>query len=171
MGFEEGSGGTTADKSSYHNNGSLLNGAAWTTQGKYGNAIQFDGVNDRISVADASSLDLTTGLTVEAWVYPTKANNWSTIVMKGLSSSFSYVLYGWWFGTDSAAGTYSGGERATSGGGPLPLNTWTHVAMTYNGAQQILYINGQVVASNNDTGAITTSNVELSIGGNSRGQQ
>ncbi|MBI1259166.1 MAG: hypothetical protein GC204_16980 [Chloroflexi bacterium] len=166
LGFEEGTGGTTTDTSGYNNTGSLLNGAAWTNQGKFGNAIQFDGVDDRVRVADSPSLHVTNGLTMEAWVYPTRANNWSAIVIKEIPNSFSYVLYGWWFGTDSAAGTTSGGERATSGGGMLPLNTWTHIAMTYNGAQQILYINGKVVASNADTGFVTVTNDPLSIGGN-----
>ena len=168
LGFEEGTGSTTADSSIYHNNGTLVNGPLWTTQGKFGNAIQFDGIDDRVSVDDAVSLDVTTGLTIEAWVYPTKLNNWSTIVMKELPSSFAYVLYGWWFGADAAAGTNSGGERVTSGGGMLPLNTWTHVAMTYNGAQQILYFNGQAVASNDYTGALTTTSLPLSIGGNNQ---
>ena len=157
---------TTTDTSGYHNIGSLLNGAAWTNQGKFGNAIQFDGVDDRVRVADSLSLHVTNSLTVEAWVYPTRVNNWSAIVIKEIPNTFSYVLYGWWFGTDSAAGTTSNGERATSGGGSLPLNTWTHIAMTYNGAQQILYINGNAVASNADTGIINITSDPLSIGGN-----
>ena len=39
--------------------------------GKYGGALTFDGVNDLVTVADAASLDLTTGMTLEAWVRPT----------------------------------------------------------------------------------------------------
>ena len=42
-----------------------------TTAGRFGGALSFDGVNDWVTVADANSLDLTTGMTLEAWVSPT----------------------------------------------------------------------------------------------------
>src|SRR3990167_8310196 len=39
-----------------------------TVQGKVGKGRQFNGGSDYVSVPDSSSLDLTTGATVEAWV-------------------------------------------------------------------------------------------------------
>ena len=61
-----------------------LSGAAWTTQGRFGGALSFDGVNDWVTIADANDLDVTTGLTVEAWVYPTAlgATTWREVVIK-----------------------------------------------------------------------------------------
>ena len=46
-----------------------------TTTAKYGGALTFDGVNDLITVPDANSLDLTNGMTLEAWVRPTASGN------------------------------------------------------------------------------------------------
>ena len=43
------------------------------TAGKYGNALTFNGTNAIVTVPDANSLDLTTGMTLEAWVRPTAA--------------------------------------------------------------------------------------------------
>ena len=51
--------------------------------GKIGNALEFDGVNDLVTVADANRLDLTTGMTLEAWVRPTAlGNDWRTAISR-----------------------------------------------------------------------------------------
>ena len=80
-GFDEGVGTTTADQSGTGNNASVGT-AAWTTAGKYGNALSFNGTSASVRVADANSLDLTTGLTLEAWVKPNTAVGWQTVAMK-----------------------------------------------------------------------------------------
>ena len=92
-------------------------GPTWTTAGKYGNALSFDGVNDLVTVADANSLDLTNGMTLEAWVRPTAlGNNWRTALMKESSGSLSYALYA--AGTDGTkvpeVEIFSGGFRTTN---------------------------------------------------------
>jgi PKD repeat protein len=74
--FEESSGSTVNDASGKANHGTI-SGAIRTTSGRYGRALQFDGVNDWVTIKDASSLDLTTGMTLEAWVYPTALNGGS----------------------------------------------------------------------------------------------
>ena len=48
----------------------------------------------------------------------------------------------------------------------IALNTWTHLATTYDGANQRLYINGVLVATKAQTGAIAAANQPLRIGGN-----
>ena len=66
MHFSEGQGQTARDESSYGHNGTILN-AAWTSAGKFGNALSFDGTEDRVKVSNPSFIDDTTG-TVSAWV-------------------------------------------------------------------------------------------------------
>ena len=53
-------------------------------------------------------------------------------------------------------------------GGPSasPVGAWTHVALTYNGSQLRLYVNGVQVASGAASGAIQSSTSPLWIGGN-----
>src|SRR5207244_6598545 len=92
-GVNEGSGSTTADGSGQGNQGSI-SGATWTTAGKFGSALSFNGSSSWVTVADANALDLTTGLTLEAWVNPTTATAWRTIAMKETSSGLAYALYG-----------------------------------------------------------------------------
>src|SRR5882762_4851371 len=80
--FNEGSGTTVADISGNNNNGTIT-AATWTTAGKFGNALVFNGTSARVTVPNAASLQLTTGMTLEAWVFPTATpTNWRAIVDK-----------------------------------------------------------------------------------------
>src|SRR5438045_7067833 len=54
------------------------------------------------------------------------------------------------------------------GPSPVPLNTWTHLAATYDAVTgQSLYVNGVQVANTSTTGNMITSIGPLRIGGNS----
>ena len=85
--FDEATGTTAADGSGNGNNGTLVNGTTWSTSAKFGGAANFDGVNDRIDVPDSASLDLTTGMTLEAWVRPAASNAYRTVALKEVSES------------------------------------------------------------------------------------
>ena len=91
--FNAGSGTVLADVSGNGNNGILVNGPIWTTAGKFGGALLFDGTNDLVTINDSSSLDLTSGMTLEAWVNPRAITNWRTVILKERSPQLSYALY------------------------------------------------------------------------------
>src|SRR5262249_7873765 len=67
----------------------------------------------------------------------------------------------------SAYVNLSGSDRSVLGTSALPLNTWSHLAETYDGSSLKLYVNGVLVSSRALTGSITTSGSPLRIGGNS----
>ena len=48
--------------------------------------------------------------------------------------------------------------------GTVPTNTWTHVAVTYNGSKLIIYINGVASGSMNVTGTTCSNNQPLAVG-------
>ncbi len=62
--------GVIADDSGNGNADTLMpvSTPPFQVQGKFGNALQFDGVEDYIEAADSASLSVTGNLTVEAWV-------------------------------------------------------------------------------------------------------
>jgi hypothetical protein len=166
-GFNAGSGTSTADATGTGHTGTL-SGPTWTTAGKNGNALSFDGVNDYVSVADANDLDLTTGMTLEAWVRPAALANWNTVLMKqGSASTLAYTLYANdgspWPAVTVRIGT---NDQSATGASQLPLNTWTHLAGTYDGTALRLYVNGVQVGSRPQTGSMLTSTLSLRIGGN-----
>ena len=59
------------------------------------------------------------------------------------------------------------GEQNATGSAQVPLNAWTHLAATYDGATLRLYVNGTQVGSKPQTGSIPASTGPLRIGGNS----
>jgi hypothetical protein len=162
-GFNEGSGTVVHDMSGNGNNGSI-GGATWTTSGKYGDALSFNGTNARVNINNATSLQLTSGMTLEAWVYPTSVSSaWRDVIYKG---NDNYYLEGTSPNSSRPAmgGTFGGNLYGTS---PLTANTWAYLAATYDGATMRLYVNGVQVASRAQTGAIATSTNPLQIGGDS----
>jgi glucose/arabinose dehydrogenase len=167
-GFNEGSGTVAADASGNSRTGTL-SGATWITAGRFGNALSFDGVDDWVTVSDADALDLTTGMTLEAWVFPTVAlSGWRAVIQKEQPGGVAYYLYA--SSRNNArpgTGVYIGGEQILYGDNPLAANTWTHLAATFDGTTQRLYVNGVEVASRAQTGSIETSTGPLRLGGHS----
>jgi concanavalin A-like lectin/glucanase superfamily protein/galactose oxidase-like protein/Big-like domain-containing protein len=166
LGFDENTGSTATDASGLGNHG-VVNGATWTAAGRFGAALTFDGINDWVTVPDAASLDLTNRLTIEAWVYPTALNSWDTVVLKEAGFTLAYALYG--NDENQRPGGWvriGGADRSALGTAPLPINTWSHLAMTYDGAQLKLFLNGNQVRSVNRNGSIAASTGPLRLGGN-----
>jgi hypothetical protein len=170
--FDEGTGTSLTDRTGQGRTGTI-SGAAWSTQGKYGGALSFDGVNDSVTVADANSLDLTTGMTLEAWVLPTAngGGSWRNVIIKERPGGEVYNLYA---NADTNAPTIYV-VRASQPDVPLdargttelPLNTWTHLATTYDGTTLRIFVNGVQVGTRAVSGALFASAGALQIGGNS----
>ena len=118
---------------------------------------------------DSSSLDLTSGATFEAWVYPTATlSNWKAILQKEVDAYFLNANTG--NNRIGVGGTFAGVCCTTlEGPNPLPANQWTHVAGTYNGSTLRLYVNGTQVASQARTGNFQVTGTPLRIGGNTYG--
>jgi len=166
--FDEGMGTNVTDSSGNTNNGTIGT-ATWTPYGKYGGALVFDGITSFVTVKDSASLHLTTGMTLEAWVNPVyngsdAGGDYADIIYK---KGDNYYLEG--SSPDNYApaggGTFGSTDIAAYGASGLPDNQWSHVAVTYNGSEVLLYVNGVQVSSLAQSGSILTSSGALQIGG------
>ena len=165
--FDETTGSTVADMSGNGNVGTL-DGPQRSASGRYGGALSFDGRDDLVTVADAAALDLTGGITLEAWVRPsTLGGRWRTVLIKEQTEDLAYALYAHTGGRGPSGHVFLAGDdkraRAVS---TIQADSWTHVAATYDGSTIRVFRNGSVIASQAATGSRPASSGPLRIGGN-----
>lgn len=167
-GFEETNGKTVVDASGNGNHGTIKE-AVRIFSGRYGKALKFDGVNDWVTIENSASLALSTGMTLEAWVYPQSLTiGGKTVFFKEIAGgSDDYSLYANEDANLPVSYINNGDYRIISGPNQLPANQWTHLVATYDGQYQRLYVNGAEVAQQEQKGLIRQSGGVLRIGGNS----
>ena len=168
-GFNEGAGTTAADGSGNNQTGTV-NGAAWSSAGKFGGALTFDGATSWVTINNSTLLQLTTGMTIEAWVQTTTPADWRCVILKERSGGLSYALYAG--DTPGHPASFirrpaDSGDVDATGASMVPTGVWVHVAATYDGATLRTFVNGAQVASAAAAGSIQTSTMPLRIGGNS----
>jgi hypothetical protein len=166
--FENGTGTSLTDTTGKGHTGTIRE-ATWTTTGKYGNALKFDGVNDWVTIADTADLRLATGMTLEAWVNPTNNTGWRTAVLKERTGDLAYALYAGGSTTPLGTVTTSAagyGEAPGPAGSAPAVNTWTHLAATYDGTTLRLFKNGTQIAATPYAGSIFAGTGPLHLGGN-----
>ena len=160
-----GTGTTWTDVSGNNNTGTLTNGPTFSQAN--GGAIVFDGTDDYVNVANASSLNPSNGISVSVWVkFTSTINNTRQMLVEKHTSPGS----GWWFAGQNnkivwlIVGT-SGGEKYID----LTNNTSIISGIIYNivgtydvtGSTLKLYVNGS-----NDGGTIIGGGSGLSSSSN-----
>ena len=163
--FDEASGATAADQSGKGNNGTQTN-ATWISGGKFNNTLSFNGTNAWVTVPDAATLDLTTGMTVEAWVRPDHRQLANSGRERAARESRLRDLRQHERKPAGSRGLRGRHDQIDCGAHALPTGSWSHLAATYDGTTLRLYVNGAEVAQLAVSGAILTSNSPVRIGGN-----
>jgi len=112
-----------------------------------------------VDVPSSSALNPTGAITIEAWVNLTDADGCSSIIGKNWQVS-------WWVGIcgTTLRSYLRGGLPSQVNGGVINPGEWNHIAVVFDGTQRRHYINGELVATHNETGALPASTSDLQIG-------
>jgi len=128
-------------------------------------SASFDGVNDYVGVPDSNSLDLTTAVTVEAWVKRSKSAAWQVVVGKSGNGQSAFENYAVWLDTSNQLVAYFGnGTSFARVVAPAIDTNWHHVAATYDNATAKIYVDGAMKASTASTVQMGANNLPLNIG-------
>lgn len=161
---------TTIDRSGNNNTGTLTNMSQSTSvvPGIHGQALQFDGVNDNISVTDADSLSFTNNVvSISAWIKRDNLTDLDQIVTKRTSSVFEYQLY-----SNASTGrvdfnllTSAGTDVCVAAGGTsLAAGQWYHVAGTSDGTTCRVYLNGGQDGTGSVSGSMSNTTANFLVG-------
>jgi len=128
-------------------------------EGKFGKAIEFDGIDDYIEIPDDKSLHFPEGLTVTAWINVRVSGNHAAICWKGEKIGWG-ANFSWRIATTTGNNMtwgrcITGSEKYFATNNVLPgMNQWVHVALTClsPGAPttQRAYVNGKDITNGTD---------------------
>lgn len=137
-------------------------------EGKIGKALGFDGNGDYVNILDDDSLDLNE-FTLSVWF---KADSLTEdegyIINKGYNAywpaddDISYRIYLTDVLLTGDSWTENGRQFSVYNG--WPKNQWNHAVLIYNGSKQKLYLNGNKVDENDQTGTTLINSWNLTIG-------
>ncbi len=162
--FNEGTGTVAADSSSWGNNGTLKNMNAgidngtsgWTTSGKFGNGMKFDGVS---SYMVASSGPVNNTFTVSVWGYDIEGDaSGQNLIYKAnefIARTQPTILECY---------INSGGWVADTKTKSSELKVWNYYTCVYNGSAILAYVNGVSSGSPTTVGAIVGTTNDIIIG-------
>jgi hypothetical protein len=118
--------------------------------GQLGNAVKLNGGGEFVNLPTGIVSGLS-DFTVSAWVNPASNDTWARVFDFGTGTTvymFMSINGGGAGLRFAITASGNGAEQQLTGGGQLPLNTWSHVAVTLSGTTGTLYLNGTQVATN-----------------------
>jgi hypothetical protein len=131
-----------------------------------GSALNFDGSNDYVSVVSPTNLPVgNSNYTIEAWIKPSTLGvrgivGWGNWGVGNQCNAFRLTptgLVNYWWGPDLTV-NYA-----------FALNTWYHVACSFDGTTRKIYVNGVVIGSD-IPGVHTVPNTNFRIGSTNNGE-
>jgi VCBS repeat-containing protein len=131
------------------NNGSLVNGATFTTTGQVGQAFSFNGASQYVTVPSSTTLEMRNNLTVLAWfkvnslsgnakVFSKRPSTWGPFEINLTNTGTKIVA------SSQGSTTGSNWNVGIASSQSISLGTWYQVAFVIDGSNlHSFYLNGQ----------------------------
>ena len=153
---------TTPDASPYAHN-VVLHGRPKRVEGKFGQAVQFSGIDDFVEVYNHPDFNIKNDqLTLTCWVYPRGFISSNSFITKDSSYALEQNSQ------DSLTFLLKADQtRSLSVFLPRDWNyNWHHIAGVYNGEEMAIFIDGKKVAAQPAAGTIQRTRHPVNIGRN-----
>jgi len=169
-----------------NNNGTLVNmntglnneSSGHTCDSKHGNSLNFDGIDDYITIPDSASLKNDV-ITILLWIKPNSLYGESGSTGPFILSKYNWDgnLMGFWFGFDSSVDEYNDAKLWVNFGNGtgsqdyrttnqyIDANSWQQIGFMLDGADVYAIYNGEIVESSTETWNYLASSDILKIGG------
>ncbi len=166
--------GTAEDVSGNGNHGSATDGIVYVP-GRYGRAIHTGSGNEYVELANEANFDFIGPMTICAWVKcppgSLPAGTWSSIVTK---ESWRLIVLGQHWGVNGSHGFecqgldpyYINVDKANNYPG-IQDGLWHHITVVYDGANMMLYTDGQLNKKTGHTGTPSVCDDPVRVGGGS----
>ncbi|MFC1635272.1 LamG-like jellyroll fold domain-containing protein [Planctomycetota bacterium] len=157
--------GDASDSSGNNLHGTEMGDPTYTA-GVFGQAIDLDGDGDYVDCGLDPKFDITEFITFTYWIQVRAFDrDWNTVLSRGDDSWRSSRA-----GTNNFMEAAVGGTTGnyTYGVTPVDDGQWHHVGWVYDGTMNYLYVDGEVDATEENSGQITVSSYPLYIGDNSQ---
>jgi len=154
------------DQSANNNNAICVGGFCPTAgaEGKVNFGLNFDGLNDYLSVTSSDAINLIKSVSIEAWINPNFAPNdmyYQVVLTKDLNYELTVTRDG---SLRTGITNQLGSRVVFNSPGVIINNQWSHIVMTYDGFKIRAYVNGVKVGEQSQTGLININDKLLSIG-------
>jgi len=165
--FDEGAGATARDSSGKGNDGTI-HGAGWG-DGKYGQALHFNGADNYVEVPTSDSLEMDDKVTVSAWINWTDAGDgWLGILANGQQNG-PWENYGLFINRTRRFVYFTlslDGDQVVQ---QTPDNVvepdeWVHVGATWDGSVARIYVDGVMELEQAQMGQLVPQGLPLRIG-------
>jgi len=143
--FNDGSGFQTMNKALNYSRAALINFPTNNSQWVAGNnnyALQFGGTDDYVDLGNHDRFQLGGAMSISTWLYVSSLGNYA-LVSQPHTNGYTFQL------TSSGELTFGGvgGTLVTTSGAGISASEWTHVAVSYDGANASFYVDGRLVSS------------------------
>lgn len=165
--------GDATDDSKYQNDGEIIGNVTATLNRNEtpNSAMFFDGEYSYIEIGDVAELKLTDSISISVWVkvesliYP-----WGVIVNKWEDEPIwgdGYIEgYGYFLGINPEGSKlrWNISDNIVVADSTFPLNTWTHIVVTFNGTILKMYLDGMFINEYPFEDAIIDNDAPFRIG-------
>ncbi len=167
--MSDGSGTSLTDNQSNvtANTGTINNAATWEASGCFAGpryALDFDGTDDFVSISNGVILGTT--FSQEMWIYPIDVSEvYRAILGNETGSTFTRppCVYQYGKKLHFGFGDNSNWNSDITANDVLTINTWNHLAFTFDGTTYLVYVNGRLVYTSLCASGKTPSGSALSL--------